>query len=183
MKSSGCVNKMQRSAQLNERVILFSPIGISENLFRRALLDSRSDERLQRKCDECEESYSRILEYLQQLQKLLNELTEERRSRESYIAQSEFLKFIISKRHRLTPLSISNAIAGLPSITWRQSIARCTKIPSAPGLRYSMFQELTRAVVNSPHAATEAVDQVKAHLLRIKGNEKFENSEMNGITC
>lgn len=140
---------------------------------RGALLDSRSDDLLQRKCDENEERYSTGLEYLQQLQKLLNEQMEEQRSRESYISQSELLKFIISKRHELTPLSISNAIAGLPFITWRQSTVRCMKIKLEQGMRYSMFQELTRALANSPHTATEAVKQVKTHLLRIKGNENL----------
>jgi hypothetical protein len=136
-----------------------------------ALHDSGSHELIQRMSEEREESYSKALEYSQLLQKLLNERTEEQRSRESYISQSELLEFILSKRHKLTPLSISNAIAGLPFITCRQSTARCTKIPGAQGLRYSMFQELTRAFASSPHAATEAVEQVKDYLLRIKGNE------------
>jgi hypothetical protein len=138
---------------------------------RGALLDSGSDDLLRRRCDEREKSHSTALEYSQQLQKLLNELTEEQRSRESYISQSELLKFIISKRHELTPLNISNATAGFPFITWRQSTARCATIPVAQGLRYSMFQHLTRAFADSPHTAAEAVEQVKAYLLRIKGNE------------
>ena len=138
-----------------------------------ALLDSGSDDLLQRKCDECEENHSRTLEYLQQLQKLLNELTEEQRSRASYISQIELLNFIMCKRYTLTPLSISNAIAGLPFITWRQSTARCAEIPAAQGLRYSMFQELTRAFANSPSTAAEAVEQAKAYLLQIKGNENL----------
>lgn len=61
-------------------------------------------------CEEREESYSLALEYSQQLQKLLNELTEQR-SRESYISQYDPLKFFTSKRHKLTPLGVSNAIA------------------------------------------------------------------------
>lgn len=138
---------------------------------RAALPGSGFDKLLKRMCEEREEDYSKALEYLQLLQKLLDERTGEQRSRESYISQSELLEFIISKRHKLTPLSISNAIAGLPFITCRQSTARCTKIPGAQGLRYSMLQELTRALANSPHAATEAVEQVKDYLLRIKGNE------------
>ena len=138
---------------------------------RGALLDSGSDDRLQRMCDEREKNYFTALEYSQQLQKLLNEQTEEQRSRESYISQTELLKFIISKRYELIPLNISNAIAGLPFITWRQSTVRCIKFPAKQGLRHSMFRELTRAFANSPHTATEAVEQVKAHLLQTKGNE------------
>jgi hypothetical protein len=146
---------------------------------RGALLDSESDELLKRMCEEREKTHSFAVKYALQLQNSLNELNEEQRSRESYISQSEFLEFIISKRHKLTPLSISNAIAGLPFITWRQSTVRCTKIPIAQGLTYSMFQELARAFANSPRTAAEAVKQVKAHLLRSKGNEssvrKFRN--------
>jgi hypothetical protein len=36
-----------------------------------------------------------------------------------------------------------------------------------------MFQVLTRALANSPHATAEAVERVKAYLLRTKDNENL----------
>ena len=128
---------------------------------RGALHDSVSDKLLRRMCEEREKAHSFAVEYARQLQDSLDELKEEQRSRGSYISQSELLEFIVRKRYKLTPLSISNAIAGLPFIAWRQSTARCIKWPRAQGLRYSMFQELTRALAHSPHTAAEAVEQVK----------------------
>ncbi len=50
---------------------------------------------------------------------------------EAYFARVEFLDFCRSKRYRLTPLNTANALAGLPFIGWRRSIARCREVEAS----------------------------------------------------
>ena len=59
-------------------------------------------------------------------------------------ARQEMLRFLKSKRYELTPLSLANAVAGLPYMGWRQSMRRCLKDSSlvANGSRYQVFKAI-----------------------------------------
>jgi hypothetical protein len=46
----------------------------------------------------------------------------------AFVSQSELLSFLKSKRYAINPRNVANAIAGLPFLTWRQSLERCKKI-------------------------------------------------------
>jgi len=63
-------------------------------------------------------------------------------------ARAEFFRFCRSKRYRLTPLNLANALAGLPYIGWRQSAARCKKHPSTQenGQSIQIFQAIEQIV-------------------------------------
>ncbi|MGP0021257.1 MAG: hypothetical protein ACLPHP_21995 [Candidatus Sulfotelmatobacter sp.] len=66
---------------------------------------------------------------------------------EAYFARNELLDFCLSKRYRLTPLDIANALAGLPFICWRRSADRCRKWKGEPeGLSFGIFRILLRVV-------------------------------------
>lgn len=69
------------------------------------------------------------------------------RDGEAYFARVEFLGFCLSKRYRLTPLNVANAVAGLPFIGCRHSTRRCRQWPEdSDGLSYGIFRILERIV-------------------------------------
>jgi hypothetical protein len=81
---------------------------------------------------------------LRDQEKKLDELI---RDGEAYFARTEFLRFCRSKRYRLNPLNVANALAGLPFIGCRQSAKRCRKWPEeSGGLSYEIFRILQRIV-------------------------------------
>ena len=63
---------------------------------------------------------------------------------EASFARGEMFRFINSKRYDLNPLSLANAVAGLPFMTWRQSMLRCLKEKciSANGMEYQIFKAI-----------------------------------------
>jgi hypothetical protein len=70
------------------------------------------------------------------------------REAETYFARAEFARFCRSRRYRLTPLSVSNAIAGLPVMGWRQSVQRCMKSEAvgANGGAIQVFNTIKRII-------------------------------------
>lgn len=77
---------------------------------------------------------------------------------EAYFARAELVHFCRSKRYRLRPLNIANALAGLPFIGWRQSAKRCKNWKSAgeKGVSYQVF-EIIRCIVASNTRRLELV--------------------------
>jgi hypothetical protein len=67
----------------------------------------------------------------------VNRLTAEERKQankcshqEAYVYTSELLDFLRGPgRYAVKPLSVANALAGLPTMRWRQSYARCSRMP------------------------------------------------------
>ena len=71
---------------------------------------------------------------------------------EAYFSRVEFVDFCQSDRYRLTPLSIANAIAGLPYMGWRQSVKRSQphKPLGANGAAMQIFNTIRRIVESCP---------------------------------
>jgi hypothetical protein len=74
-------------------------------------------------------------------------------SYESYFVRSQLLDFCRTRRYRLTPWNTACAMAGLPFVSWRQSIRRCLAIGSMEdereGLGYLIFKFLRRELDRS----------------------------------
>lgn len=51
------------------------------------------------------------------------------REQETYLYCSELLAFLCKGKYAVKPLPIANSLAGLPQMGWRQSLARCSKMP------------------------------------------------------
>jgi len=84
----------------------------------------------------------------------------------THFARREVLRFCNSHRYRLNPLSVANAMAGLPFIGWRQSAKRCRKWMSGTdeGLSYRIFKVI-RTIVNSCEMLPELSEYSKSWLL------------------
>ena len=63
------------------------------------------------------------------------------RNQEAVFYQTELLSYLTTKRGTVEPLSIANALAGLPIMGWRQSYDRCSAMQyeSEPHLSYRLL--------------------------------------------
>lgn len=64
--------------------------------------------------------------------------------KQAAFAQAELLDYLIRAQYARNPLSLANAMAGLPNLGWSQSYARCSKINCAgwPSLWFSVFEAI-----------------------------------------
>jgi hypothetical protein len=63
----------------------------------------------------------------------------------AYIYVSELLDYIRSGRYAVSPRAIANALAGLPTMGWRQSHLRCSRMPyGEPRLQYQVLQAIVK---------------------------------------
>lgn len=117
---------------------------------------------------------------LSQCQQRLTGLQGALQRREAAFAQSELLDFIQSDRYTSTPLSFANAMAGLPAIRWRQSMARCINSEKAVlhGLTYGRFRFVVDALKHRGADLEEAVEGMKARLLQAKGEDVRRLNEL-----
>ena len=51
------------------------------------------------------------------------------REQETHLYCSELLGFLCKGKYAVKPLPLANSLAGLPQMGWRQSLARCSKMP------------------------------------------------------
>jgi hypothetical protein len=67
---------------------------------------------------------------------------------EAAFARIEVIRFVKSKRYKLSLHNVANAIAGLPYMGWRQSFARCSRLEGKtipPASFYEVFKVLEKA--------------------------------------
>jgi len=108
-----------------------------------------------------------------QLQNRLMRLQKALRQREASVAQSQLLDFIRSDRYASTPQNFANAMAGLPANHWRQSMARCGRFKggASQGLTYTQFLLVAKALKHPLTNVEEAVEAMKARLLKAKSQD------------
>jgi hypothetical protein len=84
------------------------------------------------------------------------------KSLEGSFARQELMRFIRSKRYDVTPLSLANAVAGIPYMGWRHSMRRNANTPPVTlnGLAYQTFKAI-RYLAETPKKRTEK-DLVKS---------------------
>ena len=98
---------------------------------------------------------------------------------ETYFARAEFAQFCRSRRYRLTPVNVANALAGLPYIGCRQSIQRCLK--QAPsGANGGAMQEFTaiEKIVRSGTRRSELIKHAERWLKSQRNSKSYEVSEL-----
>lgn len=74
-----------------------------------------------------------------------NSYEETLRSQEAFVYQSQLLDLLHSKRCAIEPRKIANGLAGLPTMVWRHSAARCSEstYDSDPHFSYQVFETVT----------------------------------------
>jgi len=96
-------------------------------------------------------------------------------NQEAFLAQTELLRFIRSRRYALTPRNLANAMAGLPHIGWRQSFKRCAEVdcPMALSLNYQVFQAIAYVLRRKqPRSAEGALRLFQGEVPRL--SKKYE---------
>ena len=72
-------------------------------------------------------------------------LDKESLDEEAYVYAHELLDFLQSGRYALNPQSVANALAGLPTMRWRQSYLRCSPIRlQQPRLDYQILRMILK---------------------------------------
>jgi hypothetical protein len=135
--------------------------------------DVRKCEELHLICQETEAALAQANKTLNQFQTRWMRMERALRQQEAAFAQAEILKFIKSERYASTPVNFANAMAGLPAITWRQSLLRCAHFQNGAshGLIYKRFL-IVKEVFKHPAASVqEAVERMKTRLLQAKGQD------------
>jgi len=94
---------------------------------------------------------------------------------QAFIAQTELLKLVKSKRYVFTPRNLANAMAGLPYIGWRQSIKRCAKFPcqSAVSINYQVFELVAHVLRDRrPKSSRQTLELFRAELPKLGRKHK-----------
>ena len=81
---------------------------------------------------------------------------------EAFIYRNETLKFLQAKEYRLTPLTLANALAGLPYITARHSAQLCSRLKTSVPLftTHQMFQFVKSVLKTRKHGLSSSAAQV-----------------------
>jgi len=133
-------------------------------------------------CEQRERELAEATAKWQECDLRLDALRDDLDLQEAEFAQSELLKFILSGRRALTPLSFANAMAGLPFIGWRQSDKRCSRHPLQPesshGIVYQRFLIVSKIVAQPASNTEEVVQKMRAHLLDKATHKDFPSEEL-----
>jgi hypothetical protein len=128
---------------------------------------------IQEKRDERKSEFDRAGAECLSLNNRQKDLQETLRDSEAYFARAEVARFCKSRRYRLNPLRVANALAGLPFIGWRQSAKRCgpRHCPNANGYTYQIFK-IFRRIVDSCRRR-EALVEYTEQWLRSRPESEF----------
>ena len=96
------------------------------------------------------------------------------RDGEAYFARAEFLRFCKSKRYRLIPLNVANALSGLPFIGCRHSVRRCRKFHGevTGGLSYEIFN-IIRKIVRANVRRSELIRDAQKWIRKLHSPKSF----------
>lgn len=92
-------------------------------------------------------SLQELIESLQRAETENKELDTKVRHQETYVYCSQLLDYLCKGKYAVKPSVLANAFAGAPQTGWRQSLARCAKMPkssSSPQHPYGIFQAISR---------------------------------------
>jgi hypothetical protein len=98
---------------------------------------------------------------------------------ETYFARAEFAQFCRSKRYRLTPLNVANALAGLPYVGCRQSILRCQR-QTPSGANGGAIQEFSaiEKIIRSGTRRSELIRHAEQWLKSTQNSKSHVVSEL-----
>lgn len=89
---------------------------------------------------------------------------------ESFIYRSELLDYLHSRRYALNPKNLAHSLAGLPRMKWRQSFARCARLPKETiiSFEYQIFNVLLQLCSQKPDFLIhQPADFLRQELLKL----------------
>jgi hypothetical protein len=97
-------------------------------------------------------------------------------SRAAYFCQTQLLDYLHSRRYALEPLTLANALAGLPDMGWRQSHKRCSAIPHSglTNMSYLTFQLLERFCTFCAESGSPVSAEVFRKRLKLRSSKHEE---------
>ncbi len=107
---------------------------------------------------------------MQRLTDEFDALSKKLRDQEAYVSRAELLDFLQSRRYAVNPRNLANALAGLPTMKWRQSFARCTHMSffSEPSFEYRVVETISGIWSRRPLDFKEApVEYFRAKFLAL----------------
>lgn len=120
-----------------------------------------------------------LIENLQKAETESKELDTKVRDQETYVYCLQLLDYLCKGRYAVKPSVLANALAGSPRTRWRQSLARCAKMPrisSFPQHPYGIFLAISRIWKRrSKYAQLSLIELFRAEIpkLRNKDGETF----------
>jgi hypothetical protein len=92
---------------------------------------------------------------------------------------AELVDFISSKKYELKPISIANALAGLPWVGWRHSVRRCSawKVEDFKGGQYHLVKTICR-IINDCDPGRNLTSQAEVWLRSRRANESLAIAEL-----
>ncbi|HKF51596.1 MAG TPA: hypothetical protein VKB26_04745 [Candidatus Acidoferrales bacterium] len=116
------IHKMRSQQQELESTCVYAEIAVKqagEN--ERAIIEADASQKQKRLRD--------VKDKLLIAENESNELERQVREQETHLYCSELLGFLCTGKYAVKPLPLANSLAGLPQMGWRQSLARCSKMP------------------------------------------------------
>lgn len=117
----------------------------AENALRVA--GEQEKEAIEAEAKERKERLQELNENLQRTQAESGELDKKVREQETYSYCSQLLAYLCKGNYAVEPFAVANAFAGSPVTRWRQSLARCAKMPRSsfsPQYPYGIFRGISR---------------------------------------
>ena len=124
---------------------------------------------------------NRLASDLKEASEKRERLDQERHGQEAFVAQTELLKFVRSRRYAFTPRNLANVMAGLPYVGWRQSIRRCRKFPCqiAVSTNYQVFEAIAHILRGRrPKSSGQALEVLRAELPKLGRKHAHARSYM-----
>lgn len=100
---------------------------------------------------------------------------------EASFARQQLLHFLKSKRYEVAPLSLANALAGIPYMGWRQSMRRTSAVEciSANGLVFQVFKAVRYLVQTAQSRAESAlIDHFRRGILSLPNRHAAAKKEL-----
>jgi hypothetical protein len=123
--------------------------------------------------DAVKQRQGRFLQAEAELKTLTDEfnfLSRKLSDQEAYVSRTELLDFLQSRRYALNPRNLANALAGLPTMKWRQSFARCARMAfdSGPSFEYQIWEVISEVWSRRPSEFKEPpLDFFRDELLQL----------------
>jgi hypothetical protein len=111
-------------------------------------VSEQDSEDIQAECNHRRERLLQLEENLRRTESTSKELDKKVLDQETYWYCSQLLDFLCGKKkYAMEALNLANALAGLPHMGWRESFARCSKMPRCSPfaqLPYQVFEVVSR---------------------------------------